>query len=403
MPPLSQRDVASVTGRSQAPELFATIPFDAGASPYIQRTFNITRPLESFHFVLKIRAKFVTQSMVTIAQEAPQTLLQRLRITGTHRIWSALTPIDLTGATMFAWNRLFGPRGNSVYMSTNGGPITRLPELSTPIQTLVAGTSFGKKDDTYDLEIHWDVPVTPFFPIQVKGGITPFLWFPQDWADTIQIQPFFGDAASFGSIIGDGGDVEFSDYGSNTGAGTFSVYATYQILGPLANAVQSAVCLKSTQSITAPVSAIANFTQLLQLQKQKTTNLVIKAGTYFTGNDLEPGVQVFKTLDDGLLARTQMVVDNKPIRNNQDNMGQKEYLARMFESMFPQGYLGFSFIDSMIPLTYFRGDNLPGGANFALFSDVTDDATAQAAEIVQEQVFGEPGINFAAGNATGGA
>lgn len=394
MPPLSPRVVASLVGRNQAPEKFTTVPFVPGGSNYIQRTFNLTRPLESFHFVMKMRARFVDASMVTIAAEAPQSILQRMRITGTHRVWSNLTPIDITGATMFAWNRLWQSRGNSVYMSTNGGPVVRLPDLTTPIQSLVAGVTFGKQDDYYDLEIHFDLPVGLLFPPNVKGSTTPLMWYPQDWADTIQIQPFFGDAASFGSIIGDGGDVQFTAYGSDTGTPTFEVYSSYVILGPLANAIQSAVVVKTTNQITGPVQSVTSNGLLQLLQKQKTASVLLKAGTQFAGDDLQPGVQVFATLSDTLLANTTIMIDNKRVRDNQSNMSQKEFLAREFSSMFPQGYLGFSFVDSMNPLTYFRGDNVPGGSTFGLFSDVTGASSTQYAEILQEQVFGEPGVNF---------
>jgi hypothetical protein len=397
MPPLSQRDVASVLGRTQGPEKFVSIPFAPGGSNYIQRVLNLTRPLESLHFVLRIRARFVDHSMVTIAAEAPQTLLQRLRIQGTHREWSNLTPVDLTGATMFAWNQLWNPKGNSVYMSTNGGPVIRLPQLGTPIQSLVAGTTFGKVNDYYDLEIHWDLPVTPLFPPAKKGVIAPFYWYPQDWADTIQIQPFFGDAASFGSIVGDGGDVEFTDYGSDSGVGTFDVYANYTILSSLANAMQSAVCVRSTNTVQAPVQSVSVYSLIQLLQKQKTLNVVLKAGTAFTGNDLQPGVQVFRTLSDTMLANTQIVLDNKRIRDNQSNMSQKEFVGRQFASVFPQGYLPFSFDDSQNPLTAFRGDNVPGGSTYGVFSDVTSAGSDQYCEVVQEQVYGDPGLRGQAG------
>lgn len=395
MPPLSPHVIASLVGRNQAPEKFTTVPFVAGGSNYIQRTFNLTRPLESFHFIWRGRVKFITHAMTVMAAEAPQSILQRIRITGTNRTWSNLTPIDMTGPTAFAWNQCYTPRGNSVFMSTNGGAVTRLPQLSTPIQTLVPGVTFGKVGDTYDLEIHWDVPVGPLFPPQVKGSVTPFLWFPQDWADTIQIQPFFGDAASFGSIVADGGDVQFTSYGSNTGSPTFDVLASYVILGPLANAVQTAVVVKTTNQITGPVQSVGSFALLQLLQKQKTTNVLIKAGTQFDADAQQPGVQVFETLSDTLLANTVIVIDNKRIRDNQSNMSQKEFLGRQFASMFPEGYLGFSFVDGQNPLTYFRGDNVPGGSTFGVFSDVTGSDVLQYAEILQEQVFGEPGVNYA--------
>lgn len=397
MPPLSQRDVASVVGRTQAPEKFVSVPFVAGGSNYIQRTLNLTRPLESFHFVLRFRARVSGASATVLAAEAPQNLLQRIRVQGTHREWSNLTPIDLTGASLFAWNQLYNPKGNSVYMATNGGVVTRLPQLGTPIQSLVAGTTFLKNGDYYDIEIHYDFPVTPLFPPQKKGTIAPFLWFPQDWADTIQIQPFFGDAASFGNLGSQSGDVAFSDYGSDSGSGTFDVYCTYTILSSLSNAIQSAVCVRSTNTVQAPVQSISSYSLIQLLQKQKTLNLLLKAGTAFTGDDLQPGVNVFQTLSDTMLANTQIVLDNKRIRDNMSNMSQKEFCGRMFSSVFPQGYLPFTFDDSQNPLTYFRGDNIPGGSTFGIYTDITTAASDQFAEIVQEQVYGDPGIRASAG------
>lgn len=390
---IAPRIIASVLGRSQAPEYFTSIPFAAGQSPTAGRTFNLTRPLTDLHLVLRLRVKPKTASFLSLASEAPQTLLQRLRVTGTHRVWSNLTMIDQPGPQVFAWPGLFGPRGGSVYMATNGGTPVRLPDLSTPIQALVAGTTFGKNGDTYDLEIHYHIPVNPVLAFQNRAHVAPYYWYPQDFADTIQIQPTFGDASSVGPLTG-GADCDFTDYGANTGNGTLDIYASYSILSQLANYVKSAVVVRSSAQVTAPVASVATKALLYTLQKQKTTNIILKAGTYIDPAASDPGVQVFGALSDSLLEQTQVWIDNKPIRNNQRNSTQKEFISRAFGTNIPQGYIPFSFIDSHQTLTMFRGDKLPPGSQFTIVSDVTDNDNFQACEIIQEQIYGDPDITL---------
>lgn len=367
-------------GRYQAPELVFQQVFTALQAPIIPRNINLTRPLESIKIVWRGRVVIATANFTAMASEAPQTIIQRIRLTGTHRIFNQLAPIDISGATAFAWARLTQIRSNSLYIGT-----TRQPDPGSPFQQV--GTTFGNTG-TYDLEIHYDVPLTPFLPLSSRISTIPFMFLPQDWADTLQLQLFFGDNTSFGTP---GTAVTtFSAYGSGAGSPTVSIFANYSLLGPLANSVKSAVCVRNEFTIVGgPVAAVSNAQRLSLLQKQRTNSVLIKSGTLLTGSSA--GVQVYGALLDNMLDRSIIALDNKPVRNNQANFSQKEFLGRQFNTIIPQGYNGFTFIDSMNPLTMYRGDLIPGGSTFELDSDVLTATANQAVSVVQEQIFGNPG------------
>jgi len=100
---------------------------------------------------------------------------------------------------------------------------------------------------------------------------------------------------------------------------------------------------------------------------------------------------VYSTLSDQIFQQTQVIVDNKPVRNNFLNAAYKEYAGYSFDARLPQGYLPFSFIDSMNPLTAYPADQLAGGSVFELDSQVLTGAGTNFAEIIQEQYLGVPG------------
>lgn len=379
--PLNARDVGSILGRNQGPELFFQQPFAAGTQPIIPKNLNLNRPMERLHLVFRGRVTIGVANYAAVAAEAPATILQRIRVFGTHRRFGALVPIDIPGATAFAFPRLFRQRGPSLYI--NG---VRQPELDVPLSQSPA--TFGNVG-AYDLEIHYDIPVVPIFPPAAKIAGVPFMWQQADWGDTLQIQLFLGDLTSFGTP-GAGTTVAFSAFGSGAGSPTISLFQNFEILGPLSQAIQSAVMIRSSQFQTAPVSAIANNVRLQLLQKQKTTNIIFKTGINLAGTN--PGVQVFGSLNETILDFTQPVVDNKPIRNNFNNFAAKEYFGYAFDTVLPGGYNGFTFVDSLNPLTYYRGDQIAGGSTFELDSNVLTNTANQMVEILQEQVIGEPGV-----------
>jgi hypothetical protein len=379
-PALSRRALASLMGRYQAPELVFQQPFTALASPIIPRNINLTRPLESLKVMWKGRIVIGTANINPIAAESPQTIIQRIRLTGTHRVYNQLAPIDVSGATAFAWHKLMQLRTNSLII--NG---VRQADPGMPFAQV--GATFGNTG-TYDVEIHYDIPLTPFYPPSSRIATLPFMYLPQDWADTLQLQLFFGDGTSFGTL--GTSTVTFSAFGSGAGSPLVSIFANYCLLGPLANSIKAAVCVRNEITINGgPVAAVANQQRLLLLQKQRTNLVLVKSGTLLTGSSA--GVQVYNALQDTLLDRTVILLDNKPVRNNQNNPIQKEFLGRQFNTVLPGGYNGFSFVDSMNPLTMYRGDLIPGGSTFELDSDVLLAAANQGVSITQEQVFGNPG------------
>lgn len=377
---MSRRNAARALGRYQGDELFFQQPFATLTQPIIPRNLNLTRPMESLHFVWRGRVVIATANYTAVAAEAPATIIQKIRVTGTHRTFNQLVPIDISGATAFAYMRLFQVRGNTSLI--NG---VKQPEPSVPYAQ--AGATFGNTG-TYDLEIHYSVPVTPILAPNSRLSTIPYLWFPQDWADSIQIQLFFGDATSFGTPAG-GTVVTFSAFGSGAGSPTVSIFANYSILGQLATAFNAAVVVRNEQLITSGLANAATGQRVSLLQKQRTLGVMIKSGILLTGTTA--GVSVFASLSDTMLERTQIVLDNKPVRNNMNNFAAKEYVGRMFNTVYPQGYLNFPFDESMTPQTMYRGDLIPGGSNFELDSDIISANANNAVTMIQEQVFGTPG------------
>jgi hypothetical protein len=377
---LSQRNIASLLGRNQGPEQFFQQQFVPLLSQYLPQNINLNRPLERLHLVFKGRVTITGHDYDVVAAEAPQTIIQRVRLNGTHRVFNALVPLDMSGATIFAWSRLFRQRGCSLYI--NG---VRQPEPNVPFFQIPA--TFGAIG-VYDLEIHYDMPLTPILPPSSKLGGVPFMFMEADWANTLQLQLFFGDKTSFGTPNA-ATVVAFSAFGSDSGSPLVTVLTNYEILGPLAGQIQGAVVIRNEQLNIATVAAQSQNIQLQLLQKQKTLNVVIKTGTLLQGTS--PGVQVFENLTDNLLEQTQIQVDNKPVRNNFLNAAAKEYAGYAFDTVLPEGYLNFSFDDSTNPLTYYRGDKVAGGSTFALQTQVLTTLENAAALVIQEQVFGTPG------------
>lgn len=378
-PRVSQRGAMAILGRYQGPEFFFSQPWTALNAPVIPRNLNLTRPMESIKIVARLRDVISVAAITNVAAEAPMTFLQRIRLTGTHSKFNQLVPTDISGATLFAWGRLFQIRGASCII--NG---TRIPELSMPIGPLPAAT-FGNVG-TYDIEIHYNLPLGPMLGPGDTYATTPFLFFSQDWQDTLQLQLFMGDATSMGT---GGATQTFTAFGSGAGTPVFEIYQNFAILGPLADAFNGAVVVRSEQQqIGGPLAAVGNNVRMQLLQKQKTNNILVKTGAILAATSA--GVNVFQTLSDAILDATQIVVDNKPVRNNFRNFVAKEYAGWQFNTIYPQGYLGFSFVDSLSPLTAYRGDLVPGGSTFELDSNVLVGSATNAINVVQEQVFGDP-------------
>jgi hypothetical protein len=378
---LTARNIASLLGRNQGPELFFQQQFIPLQSPVINKNINLTRPLERLHLIWKGRVTITGENYDVIAAEAPQSIIQRIRLTGTHKVFNALVPFDMSGATAFAYPRLFKSRSCSAYI--NG-----VRQLEPNVPFFQVGSTFGNVG-IYDMEIHYDIPLGPILQPSSKLNATAFMFMEDDWSDTLQLQLFFGDETSYGTP-GGSTVVAFSAFGSNAGSPLVTILTNYEILGPLGSQIEGAVVIRNEQTLTAPVAAAGQNIQLTLLQKQKTLNVLLKSGILLTGTSA--GVSVFASLTDQMLEQTQITVDNKPVKNNFLNAAMKEYTGFAFNTVQPEGYLVESFDEaSQQPLTYYRGDLVAGGSTFAVLSQVLTAEENQAVNFVQEQVFGTPG------------
>jgi len=373
----------SVIGRFQGPELFhsQSISLTTPNSLSIPRVLNLTRPLAEILIDIRFRVAVTVANYADIGTEAPQNILQRIRLQGIHRKFGAVTPIDISGATAWVWPRLF--QGTPGYLQING---TRPAEPTVPFAETFLGTTAGSP---YDVILIYRVPVYPLYGIgmSTKRQASAFFMMPQDWADSLQLRLDFGDASALGDPTG--ATTAFTAFGSGAGSPTVSVHLNYAILGQVANGMNNnGVCIRNEQ-LFATLTAIANKQRISVLQKQITTGLIIKSGvTETTGQSV--GVQTYESLSDTLLENTQVLVDNKPIRNNNDNLVQKAYYSGMFNTVHPQGYLNMSFVDGQNGLLAYRGDGLPAGSQFELVSDVLSASANNRVALVQEMVYGGP-------------
>lgn len=381
---LTTRQIASLLGRNQGPEFFFQQPWTALNNVVIPKAINLNRPLERVHMVWQGRIAVATANISPVFPESIQNLIQTFKLTGTHAAFKAITPINLTGADAFAWPKLFKPRGASTYVNAARCDNLDIP-AGFPTGTGFLGTTAGSP---YDTEIHYDIPLTPVLPVAAKVSLVPFLYQQKDWGDTLQIFLTFADATALGTL--GTAAVTFTGFGSGSGNPNLFLFTNYEILGALAESVSSAVTIRNTQNVPQAniTSAASTLSRLQLLQKQKTTNVLLKSGLLAAGTSA--GVSVYSALSDTIFQQTQLIVDNKPIRNNFLNTAYKEYQAYSFDARWPQGYLAFSFLDSMNPLTAYPADQLAGGSVFELDSQIATGNAANFAEVIQEQYLGVP-------------
>jgi hypothetical protein len=381
-PPDLAKTLAAYLGRNQGPELFTVVPHTAGAaqSVVVPRNLSINRPLESIVLRYRARVTVTVANMGAVAAEAPSTFINKITINGTFK-GTALTPIKLSGATAYAWGRLFGARGNSTFI--NG---IRQAEPSIPYGQVL--TNIGNVG-VYDIDVFYYIPTWPLVSFSSRAWESvPYFWQPEDWADSIQVQLDFGDATSLGTA--GGATVALTAFGSLVGVPECRIFTQYCILGDFRpnTHFQTAAIIRNESQITAGMGAITANAQIQQLQKQKTTNVVFKTGTNLAGTNAS--VQVFAALTDLMLDRTLITVDNKNIRFNQDNITNKETFGNKFGTVLPQGYNGFTFIDSQTPRTAYRADDpnvVGGGSTFLLTTDVLTAGATQAVNVIQEMIF----------------
>jgi hypothetical protein len=373
----------SILGRYQGPELFHSQAVDLSAPSTVipTRALNLNRPLESLTILLRFRVAVTVANYAAVAPEAPQNILQEIQLSGTHRAFGNMVPIRMSGATAFIWPRLFQSQGNDLII--NG---SRMSDAGRPFTSPFLGTTAGSP---YDVAIFYHLPLGPMMGIGQleKLNLINFLYLPADWGDSLQLTLRFGDKSAFGDPTG--ATVALTGFGSGTGLPEVQIHANYSLLGQFAQIIdRNGVVIRSENTVNTLTSLLTN-TMLQSLQKQVTTNVVIKSGVLETTGQTA-GVSTLESVSDLILDRTQIVADNKPVRNVHYNLVQKDYMGRMFNTVIPQGYLVQSFVEGQNPLLAYRGDGLQGGSQFEMRTDVIAANANTRVLVTQETVSGGP-------------
>jgi len=377
---------ASVLGRFTGPELFFSqnVALTAAGGPLnvnLPRTLNLNRPVADIFIELRGRINVTVGPYTAVAPEALSNLLQNVQIQGIHKDFGNLTPINLSGATAFMWPTMFQARGNGTSL------------VNAAYQTFPAGrpavSNFAGTVNTYDFIQIWRIPVGPLLGQgqAVKRQSTNFLWMASDWADSLQTQLRFGDASALGDPTG--ATVTFTAFGSATGNPVMAVHLNYSLLTQFAGLMRSGVCIRTEQPTAQQQTALTTNAVLQTLQKQITTNVLVKSGTIQTAG-LTAGIDTLAALSDVQLDRTQITVDNKPVRNNQNNMVAKAAMEAYWNTLLCEGYFMASFVEGQNALLAYRGDGLAGGSQFQLQSDVIAASANNRQRYVQEMIYGGP-------------
>jgi hypothetical protein len=166
------------------------------------------------------------------------------------------------------------------------------------------------------------------------------------------------------------------------------VHLGYSLLGDFARGLPAGVVIRNEQSLSG-FTAAQNNVRLSLLQKNITPIVITKTGSRLT-TGVSGQVTTFASLSDVILGRTQIVVDNKPVKNNFNNTVTKGYLSELAGVKIPQGYFPSTFIEAQSALVSYRGDGLSGGSTYELDSDVLTTDANQLIQMTQEQIVGGP-------------
>jgi hypothetical protein len=322
-----------------------------------------------------------TANYTAVSPESLLNILQAFRLNGTHETLGNVNLFNASGASLFKMNKLYKNRGNSLYI--NGVRIS-----DDVISSGIPAATFGNTG-TYDVEIIWNLPMAPYG----LNDSQALLYYLNDnaWGQSLQVYYAFGDLTAFGTPAG-GTTVAFSAFGT-TGAGTPSLDITlnFAYLGPLATRVGQAVCVRNVIAINSVLQNNSGLLRLALLQSQKTTSIITKTGALLAGTSA--GVNVYASLSDLILEGTILRKNNAPIRNLVFNSITKDTYGERMGTIQPTGFLGIFFDDGWpTPNAWasVEANKWLPGEQFDIASQIVGAAAANAGEVWQEYIIGDP-------------
>lgn len=347
----------------------------------------LTRPAEGLLIEWRGRITDTVAGFTSIAPESPQNLIQLIQLQGNHKDHGAVTPIRMSGAFAYAWGRMFQFQtgGGDVLISKAGGALTQAAQPGRPFVS-----TFDGAVATHDVIIQIHVPFGPSVRQESLAVLqdTNFLYQPYDWGNTLNLVLQLGDSSALGDPTG--ATTAYTAFGSAGGNPQVTVSLNYALLGDFQNKMGRSGLVVRNEMQLPNQGALGNSIVLAQLAHQITTTVVLKTGRFQTGAAPSAQIDTLSALTDLQADRTQLVIDNKALRNNTNNLMEKSYHQRMFSTIVPEGYFPLTFVESGTALTAYRGDKLPGGSQWNLQSDIILAQTNQRQRMVQEYILGGP-------------
>ena len=387
-------------GRDQGPQLWFSAAFTPVTSGNVTvqqpQMADLSRPSEGVMIVVRYRATIAVAAYASLNAEAPQNLLQQVRLYGNNSRVGSAVPFYGSGASLFAMDSMFDTSGVGgrqwITSSVSPNAFYRQPRLSSPmgIQTIGTGTGEFGGEASYDIETHYYIPFAPF------GG-TPLqaLLFSQrdaDWNRTMALTLTFGgnttaSTDNFG-VKGSSGTLAFTGYGG-AGNPTVDVY----LIPTLQQSTTGAVVTQYTpgviqRNVAAPATAPTNNgtnTLINLLQNYDTPNIVVKTGVVTSLGD-------YSSLSDSIFTKLYVTVGGKPVVQFNDEWSQKDWYEQKVQGLFPQGYTAINWVGGGYRMHWLRIFRAPtAGTQWNLSADIAG-ASNQQAEIFQEQVLIEPSV-----------
>jgi len=352
-------------------------------------TLRPTRPLDAVipikHIMLRLSGRVVigTADYTTAALEIPQSLLQRVRLSGRHKEFGLQTLWDISGASLFAiWPRMWQWSGGYSFSGTTLNAFD-------PFPTIPFSASMSTAQGSTDFDIFYFLPTFPM----LGGGpsesrwCAPYYLRDEDWGRTLRLEIDMSDLSGLGDPAATT-TATWTAYGSASGSPSLDIYTVHSLMGPFARIPGRGLVIRTEQEASPVRESVSTNVSLYELRPQITTNVIVKTGGIITSG-ITSGVEVFSSLDDRHLDRTQIVLNNKRLRDTNNNRVAKMEQMVEWNTIHPEGYLAFSYIDSKQPLTALRADKASG--LFEIRTDVTSAiASGDRQHVIQEIVTGGP-------------
>jgi len=382
------RAIKRTLGRYSGPEFFVQQAATVNTAPVLVRPVPVGEAVAGLKGVLRMRVVIATANMTTVAAEAIASYVNRIFINGASAKFGQQTLWDCSGGTLFAWPRIFQNRDNSLYIGSTAATYTRINVASGTgvlgVPNTTPAATFGNTG-TYDIEIHYDIPFVPVLGSSQRLNQLAYALRAEDWPNGLNVQFFFGDQNSFGTI--GTATFTFTAFGSASGTPVMNVYTNTVLLNDLRSSHPSAVMIRQEQPAVQAVTAQGNNILFITPTRQRLMNILMKTGTTLGG--AVPNVS-FGVLSDFIVGNVLLRFNGTTPRNFQDWWAQKEYYGLQFESTIPGGYAPISFIEASNFNAALDATKLPPGADFTLLASVLTTGATQQVFLTQEYAIGDP-------------